>query len=452
MAQQFVNETKKWQHFVDETPEEVKKHIETIVNLYSSACVDCFYEVLLTHPDATIFLSNQLVDTRLRSALSLWLQNLFSTNEWDATVLMHAQQKIGEAHARIQVPIHIVLQGSRILKQEINKKIEENISSHEEILSCILYASAMIDIAIEFMARVFVQNTRKEAEKDEAFRLMSLGQDMGLEREIQRAALLEWGQKLLFSLCYGKTERTLSLENSDFGLWFDHKGSALFHGASNVDVVRQNIRKIDQDLLPALTEVAPPPPLLLQNLQKALHEIGFLMDQMFKNAETVESGRDPLTKTLNRRFLPTILNREISIALRREVPFSLLMIDVDHFKVINQTLGHVGGDSALQKVAEILLAASRASDFVFRYGGEEFLVALIETPASKALEAAERFRQAVETGTVISMEDKEVRVTISVGIATFDGYPDYKTLIEAADKALYTAKATGRNRVCVAPR
>lgn len=190
MAQQFVNETKKWQHFVDETPEEVKKHIETIVNLYSSACVDCFYEVLLTHPDATIFLSNQLVDTRLRSALSLWLQNLFSTNEWDATVLMHAQQKIGEAHARIQVPIHIVLQGSRILKQEINKKIEENISSHEEILSCILYASAMIDIAIEFMARVFVQNTRKEAEKDEAFRLMSLGQDMGLEREIQRAALL----------------------------------------------------------------------------------------------------------------------------------------------------------------------------------------------------------------------------------------------------------------------
>ncbi|WP_156475091.1 GGDEF domain-containing protein, partial [Acetobacter malorum] len=137
-------------------------------------------------------------------------------------------------------------------------------------------------------------------------------------------------------------------------------------------------------------------------------------------------------------------------ALRREAPFSILMIDVDHFKAINQTLGHVGGDAALQKVAEILLAASRASDFVFRYGGEEFLVALIETPASKALEAAERFRQAVEAGTVVSMEDKEVRVTISVGVATFDGYPDYKPLIEAADKALYAAKAAGRNRVCVA--
>ncbi|WP_061490227.1 protoglobin domain-containing protein [Acetobacter malorum] len=244
MTQQFVIETKKWQHFVDKTPEEVKKHVETIVKSYSSACVDRFYEVLLTHPDAAIFLSNQLVDTRLRSALGLWLENLFSTNEWNAIVLVQAQQKIGEAHARIQVPIHIVLQGSRTLKQEINRKIDENLSSDEEILSCVLYASAMIDIAIEFMARVFVQNTRKEAEKNEAFRLMSLGQDMGLEREIQRAALFEWGQELLFSLCYGKTGRELSLENSDFGLWFDHKGSALFHGASTRKSHRRVVHRV----------------------------------------------------------------------------------------------------------------------------------------------------------------------------------------------------------------
>lgn len=449
MAQQFLIDTQKWQDFVDATPEGLRSLVASTVRSHSAECVGRFYETLLMHPDAILFLSNKLVDTRLRSALAAWLDKLFSIDHWNATCLVEVQEKIGQAHARVQVPIHLVLRGSRILKREIGHYLEQEAPTETEALLCAVYASTMIDIGIEFTTRVFVQNARKEAEEKEAYRLLSVGEDIGSQREMQRTILLEWGQKFFFDLCCGNVDKSSSLENSDFGLWFDHKGSALFHGLPTVETVRQNIHKIDREILPALLDVTPPPEPLLQSLQAALREIGFLMDQMFKGVETLESGRDPLTKTLSRRFLPTILNREIAIAQRRQTPFSILMIDIDHFRAINQTYGHVGGDAALQAVAEVLLSACRASDFVIRYGGEEFLVVLADTPPSRALAAAERLRQAVEGETGILVNDQTVRATISVGVATFDGYPDYKPLIEAADKALYAAKAAGRNRCCV---
>lgn len=167
------------------------------------------------------------------------------------------------------------------------------------------------------------------------------------------------------------------------------------------------------------------------------------MDNLFRTSEARESGRDPLTCTLNRRFLPTILSREVTQAMRREVPFSVLMLDIDHFKSVNDTFGHTCGDRVLRGVAEKIVSACRASDFIFRYGGEEFLIALVEIDMDEAFRIAERIREMVADA---STDSFGVKVTVSIGVATFDGHPDYTHLIEDADKALYKAKNLGRNK------
>lgn len=125
----------------------------------------------------------------------------------------------------------------------------------------------------------------------------------------------------------------------------------------------------------------------------------------------------------------------------------MVLIDVDHFKQINDGYGHAAGDAVLRQVAESLMNIARASDFVFRYGGEEFLIVLVETGLEEALVAAERFRAYFESRTVMLPDDTSIRITISAGAATYEGHPDYEYLINAADEALLTAKRNGRNRV-----
>jgi two-component system cell cycle response regulator len=151
------------------------------------------------------------------------------------------------------------------------------------------------------------------------------------------------------------------------------------------------------------------------------------------------SLRDPLTGLANRRFLEIELEKSFAAARRYGEGFAVIMLDIDNFKKYNDTFGHPAGDRLLAKLAEILLQGVRRADYVFRYGGEEFLIILPETDPAIAGEAAERLRRAVEL---------ETEVTISLGLASFQkGLPDKEALISQADSALYLAKQKGRNRV-----
>ncbi|WP_176847064.1 diguanylate cyclase [Roseicitreum antarcticum] len=160
---------------------------------------------------------------------------------------------------------------------------------------------------------------------------------------------------------------------------------------------------------------------------------------------------DALTGLWNRRYLDDHLGAEVSALRRRPGALSLLMVDIDHFKHINDTYGHPVGDSVIQEVAEEIKQMSRKSDIVCRYGGEEFAVILKDTDSADALIIAERLREK------IFMRDfsdgrKKLRVTVSIGIASSDQLaPDMVlpgAIIEAADRTLYRAKTEGRNRIC----
>jgi diguanylate cyclase (GGDEF)-like protein len=176
---------------------------------------------------------------------------------------------------------------------------------------------------------------------------------------------------------------------------------------------------------------------LAQNitLQQQLHE---------------QATRDPLTGLFNRRYLSETLERELARAGRAGLPLSVALLDVDHFKHLNDTYGHRAGDLVLQALARLLQSNSRHEDIPCRYGGEEFVLVLVGAPLAAAAQRAEAWRQAFEASAV-EYEGWSLRGTVSLGVAAFPRHgATTDELLKAADRALYQAKARGRNQVAVA--
>ncbi|MDQ6694886.1 MAG: diguanylate cyclase [Chloroflexota bacterium] len=164
--------------------------------------------------------------------------------------------------------------------------------------------------------------------------------------------------------------------------------------------------------------------------------------------------RDDLTGLYNRRFMGSLLKDEATRCLRYGRLSSLILLDIDHFKAVNDTRGHLVGDEVLRQVAELVCHHVRAVDRVVRYGGEEIAIILPETTDSGAYTVAERIRQAVDahpfTSIISGKQQPPISTTISAGVATFPGDANsVEALIAAADQALYNAKSEGRNRTVV---
>jgi len=158
---------------------------------------------------------------------------------------------------------------------------------------------------------------------------------------------------------------------------------------------------------------------------------------------------DPLTRVLNRRALLDRLTAEVDRARRFNSSLTLLLLDVDHFKQINDTAGHLAGDSVLRQLGALLEDAVRKVDVVARYGGEEFVVILPETASDGGIIFAERLRERIEMQSYDVGVERPVRLTVSIGVATFPS-PRVATtedFFARADEALYRAKSDGRNQV-----
>lgn len=175
-------------------------------------------------------------------------------------------------------------------------------------------------------------------------------------------------------------------------------------------------------------------------------------DLVVKNRTLSEvSSRDSLTGLYNRWFVMEKIDSELNRALRHGSPVSLLMLDVDHFKRVNDTWGHSAGDQVLQGIGRLLRDSCRVYDVPGRYGGEEFCVVLPETRLGGTTVVAERIRRRLES-TVLPCGEKSIAVTASIGIAGMESSVEGDVLspaglVERADRALYRAKNLGRNRV-----
>lgn len=157
--------------------------------------------------------------------------------------------------------------------------------------------------------------------------------------------------------------------------------------------------------------------------------------------------RDFLTGLFNARAFEFMMEQKIETSNRSSVPFTLLMLDIDYFKRVNDTYGHPAGDAVLAQMADVLRGTFRPGDHIARKGGEEFAVIVDACDSEQIRIIAERLRRNVENHVFRLPDGTEIRITVSAGSAT---YPDIDShlLVERADRALYEAKATGRNRVC----
>ncbi|UVL00173.1 GGDEF domain-containing protein [Pseudomonas sp. B21-048] len=186
------------------------------------------------------------------------------------------------------------------------------------------------------------------------------------------------------------------------------------------------------------------------NLESLLSTLLFpLRNALLYRAATQSALRDPLTDTGNRIAMDQTLHREIEMSRRHSQPLSLLMLDIDHFKQINDTYGHSAGDEVLKAVAALIKNQLRNVDMVFRFGGEEFLILLSNTSREAAAMVGERLRFAAQAQDYVA-EGKMIELTVSIGCSTLLPGESAKSLLRRADNALYVAKREGRNRLTMA--
>lgn len=186
------------------------------------------------------------------------------------------------------------------------------------------------------------------------------------------------------------------------------------------------------------------------NLESLLSTLLFPMrNALLYRAATQSALRDPLTDTGNRIAMDQTLEREIEMSQRHSQPLSLLMLDIDHFKQINDTYGHSAGDDVLKAVAASIKNQLRNVDMVFRFGGEEFLILLSNTTREAAAMVGERLRFAAQAQDYVA-EGKMIELTVSIGCSTLLPGESAESLLRRADSALYVAKREGRNRLAMA--
>jgi diguanylate cyclase (GGDEF)-like protein len=189
----------------------------------------------------------------------------------------------------------------------------------------------------------------------------------------------------------------------------------------------------------------------LERLEELLCTLIFPLRNAIRYQQALSlAHHDALTNLPNRKALEFQVKREMGLASRYGTPLSFMVVDIDHFKAINDRFGHLTGDRTLQQIARILTDNVRSTELVFRYGGDEFVILLSNTSIEGARVAADRIRQQLDKADFDALGKDSVRPTASIGISQMRQNDDAISLFQRTDEAMYDAKASGRNRVCVA--
>ena len=425
----------------------LRRSLSALVADRAPELVRNFYTELGKDPDARDFLSQDLISSRLSGALTRWLTGLFPPETApDFHEMSEVQLHIGAVHSRIGLPLKLVTRALRLMTDGLIATAAMR-DDQDERSAMLRAAVATLSIAIDIMNTAYVEKSRQNDRSAEAFRMFSLGKNMSQEREAQRAAMAEWLQETMFLIATRDQQTTLpDMRSSEFGLWLSHRGGVIFEGTHEIERAVAVMDSIDAEILPAIRRGGDLR-LLLQRLNDEASRIRALVAECFSAAARIEGGHDALTGVFSRRFMDTILTREVETARKRRHKFSVALVDIDHFKSVNDRYGHSAGDLALRHCVQVISETTRVGDFVFRYGGEEFLVTLAEMDLSGARSFGERLLAALRSRPLSLADGTEISMTASIGVAEFSGEPDFLRLTEAADRALYEAKHFGRSQV-----
>lgn len=426
MEMYFKRMKDEWTGLVEQADPPIRAKAAEIAVAHAHYLSIEFYRIVRIDPHAEEFLSNEQVERQLKSAMERWIINVLSAQVDDVERLIQIQHTVAEVHARIGIPVEIVEMGFRVLKKILYPVIFSSDYSAAEKLQVYHFSINSIDIAMEVMTRAFTFSDSSASKEDENYRIFSLLENAEEEKERQIASILSWEIDIIYKILLDSDlGSSLPLSQADFGLWFNHKGRHYFSGIAEVGHISRLIQDFDgifnqtmrntRNLNNRSLRVK-----FLLQIRNTVSQIITLLRELFEEVSRHEVGMDVLTKLLNRRFLPTIFKRE---------------------------MGHNTGDEILRKVSQAFYDNVRSSDYVFRYGGDEFIIVLTEASENETLRTAERIRSRVEKTKLKAANGEDIALSLSIGAAMFNGHPDYERLIQIADEALYIAKRRGRNRV-----
>lgn len=447
-----AREIGKCREILESFPASLRMSVAYLVKRHAAHLASIFYKEMLTSADSKLYLDNQEVKNRLHSSMQAWLKQLFDIKLEDQLGQFAAtQKKVGEIHARINLPIHIVLRGAIIFKRELYALIQDEQQFDANKAQAVFYSFWLIDYAMELMSAAYSSSHDRKTKAEESYRLFSAVTNSEAEREKQSKALLDWENEFLFKVTTKENLRYLvSIQDSDFGLWFNHKGSYMFETEEKeINIIRNAMRQIDIIIEQDVKNKKQSSVNEIKEIRKNIRAISLNVEELFNRHLKLESGRDELTRLLSRKFLPVILNREISFSISNSKPFAILGIDIDYFKSINDSYGHEAGDRVLTQLGLLLSQSVRAGDYIFRVGGEEFLVLLVDIKnMDNAVRIANQVREKIAKEPFPTSRGT-LNITCSIGVIMHDGHPDYMRMLNEVDKALYEAKNSGRNQVVV---
>ena len=442
---------------IEATDQSLRLLVFELVGRFGASMVAAFLAELGRDEELSGFFENDEVASRLGWVFRLWLTELFlyPRDGDDVAGLVARQVEVGKRHAAVNVPMSAMHKAIAVLKREMFQHVVASGSESARTTQTILYVNGMIDWAIGVINRVCVRDMLTDARDLETLKFQVSSIDIALQTESLRASLFDWHRQILGLLYDEKLQSDClpALRRTNLGLWILHKGELVLPNTICIAQLRDIVNQVDSHVQQAVRERGTVSPrdfraalsAIDQYVNTAASILGTISDHML----TLEGGRDPLTKLFNRRFLRSILQREVRMSIDTGDRFAVIMVDIDYFKAINDRFGHSAGDAALRQFAEILVANTRAGDFVFRYGGEEFLVVVACVDECLIRKIAEKLRTAIGRYSFRLLDEVDHTITASLGMAIHDGYPDYGRIIDQADRALLEAKRTGRNRwVC----
>lgn len=420
-----------------------------------SDIVDVFYSELMKIPQMAPVLKNAIVEKNLKQSQKKWIYDFFRPHGMgDINTLTEYQKKIGKLHANININLNYFTYGIGIMKNEIFVRIYKTDLSREDLFQVFSVVGQLFDILVSIISEAYFSNEMVHETNELSLKMKGMGQNTAVECERLRSMLLDWVRHSLMFL-YQTPQIDMStlpkLKDSSFGLWVIYKADLLSHTMDISSELKNHICQIDEAFFAAAKYSTENNQAQffqgIQSFNDAASNASWYISTIVDQVMEMDTGMDSLTRLFNRRYLDTILRRQSEISIKQGVPYSVLMLDMDHFKMVNDTYGHDSGDAVLKQFSELLLLSVRTSDFVFRYGGEEFIIVLGSADGKEAAVVAEKIRRTCEEHAFKLPGDKELYKTCSIGISSYSGHPDYNRLVKQADTALYAAKGKGRNLV-----
>lgn len=432
------------------------KDAKSLLEKHDQEIVNGFYQTLTQCKGSEHFLTTELVESRLKKSLRNWLLSLFDSDaNHEFMPYFERQRTVGELHARVKIPMQFVNFAVDHLKQALFTIVHQEEADECCSIKLLNFMQRAIDLAVMVFNDVYLNNSVKQEKIEQNLRHYYISHNLAIEFEQSRANLLHWFREIITLLYHPyshlKHRHLVPLRQSKFGLWVDHRASLLFYNQSEVVNFQSKLDEIDLKLkgVIGLSKQGNWKALAdeVEQMNNLISGADWLLERIAREIVSLENNKDTLTRLFTRRYLPNIIQHEIRYCLEHDTQLGVIMIDIDHFKRINDLYGHGVGDTVLSQTANLLSASLRAYDYIFRYGGEEFLVIVNNTDAANCLTIADNLRKKVERNSFSDMPIINEPVTISLGVALFDRHPDYEQLINHADRALYCAKENGRNRV-----